>query len=141
MNVDAYSSGLQYLQSWDGCQGQGGAARRSWMVIHGVPHQRTGPLVLGSLVLKPSLDLSLCHGQRLGQELAVGRKKVVLLLEPPLQHLNLGRREPHTSLSLHVCVFTSTQHCSNLVAVIFFSSSLVQLCKSNGMKIANLLQN
>lgn len=141
MNVDAYSSGLQDLQSWDSRQGQGGAARGPWVVIHGVPHQRTGPLVLGSLVLEPSLDLSLCHGQGLGQELAVGREKVVLLLEPPLQHLDLGRCEPHTSLSLHVWVFISTQHCSNFVAVIFFSSSMVQLCKSIGMRIANLLQN
>ena len=67
----------------------GGSGRAEFLVV--VPAQLL--LVLHAPVLEPGLDLRLAQVKRLGQLHALGRRQVALLLEAPLQAVQLVVRE------------------------------------------------
>ena len=66
-------------------------------MVDWVSYERPGALVLCTLVLEPSLDLSLAHSQCQGKSHSVSWQKIVLLFKAPLENFNLLWSKPHSS--------------------------------------------
>ena len=66
-------------------------------VIDGMTNQRSRAFVLCPLVLEPRLHLSFGELKGKGEDFAIGRKKIVLLLEPLLEDLDLFWSKPHST--------------------------------------------
>lgn len=77
--------------------GRHGIVGPSEIVVDGIPNERPRSLILGSLVLEPGLHLALCHFQGECDELSISRQKVVLLLKPLFEGVDLLRSESHAS--------------------------------------------
>ncbi len=67
------------------------------VVVDGMTNERSCALVLGSLVLEPRLHLPLSELEGQREDLTIGWKEIVLLLKPPLEHLDLLWSEPHST--------------------------------------------
>lgn len=67
------------------------------IVIDGMTNQGSSALILGSFVLEPCLHLPFSELESKREDLTISRKEVVLLLEPPLEHLDLLWSEPHST--------------------------------------------
>ena len=67
------------------------------VVIDGMTNERSSAFILGSFVLEPCLHLPLGELESERKDLTIGWKEVVLLLESPLEHLDLLWSEPHST--------------------------------------------
>ena len=67
------------------------------IVIDWMTNERSSAFILGSFVMEPCLHLPLGELESEREDLTIGWKEVVLLLESPLKHLDLLWSEPHST--------------------------------------------